>query len=126
MALVQWFGGFISSFSRHLSARNFPLATMSLPSHIVTKPVPKAGNGLFTEETIGAGEEIFCIERPLVSVLDSPRLQDICATCFRKETAGIDELDSVKTDLNRCLGCKVVKYCSKVGLWDFLRYLVPA
>ena len=81
------------------------------PSHIHTRCTPGAGTGLFTNSTIAAGEEILRIDRPLVAVLDSPHLHDTCANChlLLRDDAGPDGMT-----LKHCMGCKVVKYCSKV------------
>ena len=76
-----------------------------------------AGNGLFAEKEIPAGELILSISRPLIGALDVARLADTCANCFTW-TAGpsivtgtyVAEGVSVK----KCSGCQQVRYCSKV------------
>lgn len=99
----------------------------SLPTHIFPQKTPTAGTGLFTSKPLPAGELIFRLERPLVSVLDSVRLRDTCEGCFRWLPASADGRteDAELTDggeggkgvLRDCLGCKVVRYCCKVGFY---------
>ena len=103
----------------------------TVPSLIQPRPTAKAGTGLFTTHPIAAGEGIFCIDQPLVAVLDSPHLRDTCANCFLLPPSNGDDYEGAATGsrqgwrgeasqeenirLKGCLGCKVVKYCSKVG-----------
>ena len=92
------------------------------PSRVQTKQAPNnAGKGLFASKAIEAGEEIFRIDRPLVSVLDSPHMKDACANCFvwvpENAVGQFGESKAIK--LRACQGCKVDKYCSTVGLMEF-------
>ena len=92
-----------------------------LPAHIYTKPASNnAGNGLFTSKGLSAGEEILRIDRPLVSVLDSPHLKDACSNCYvwvpENGVGQFGEEGGITTKLKACQGCKVDRYCSKVGL----------
>lgn len=91
-----------------------------LPAHLHVKQASNsAGKGVFTSEAIEAGKEIFRIDSPLVSVLDSPHLKDACSSCFIWVPAngvgqfGEDQGKSIK--LRACQGCKIDRYCSKVG-----------
>lgn len=99
--------------------------TSTLPAHIFHQKTPNAGTCLFTSKEISAGELIFRLERPLVSVLDSVRLRDTCEACLQwmPESAPGDEEIGNREDerkiLKDCLGCKVVRYCSKVCFFAF-------
>ena len=91
------------------------------PSQIYIKTAPKnAGNGLFASQDIDPGQEIFRIEQPLLSVLDSPHLRDACANCYTwcppSGVGQFGEEKGVGVTLKACLGCKINRYCSKVGL----------
>ena len=89
--------------------------TLPLPAHITTRAVPSQGIGLFTSQPLEAGEFIFKDQRPLITVLDSARLRNCCEWCL---TAGHDgDLDDGGggVRLRACTGCRVVRYCTKVG-----------
>ena len=91
-----------------------------LPSNVHVKQAPNsAGNGLFVSKACGAGEEIFRIDRPLISVLDSPHLKDACSNCYvwvpESGVGQFGEEKSAKIKLRACQGCKIVRYCCKVG-----------
>lgn len=104
-----------------------------LPSRVACRPHSRAGTGLFAKEAISAGEEIFSIKSPLAVVLDSPRLQDTCAYCCTITSQGQNEsgashqesdgsltpAEEIARELKGCMGCKVVKYCSKVQAAPF-------
>lgn len=73
------------------------------------------GRGRFTKKDHAPGDVLLSIERPLVAVLDRPRINDTCSWCF-----GWTELPILSgagpnqvTKVNFCVGCKKVKYCSK-------------
>lgn len=86
-------------------------------SHVEVRTSPTAGNGLFATKDIGAGELILMIKRPLVGVLDIPRLEDTCSNCFMWSVGSVEGgLALDKPTVNACTGCKKVKYCSKVCL----------
>ena len=86
-----------------------------------------AGRGLFSTESVGAGQEILRVERPLLASLDTPHLKDTCNNCFIWISETVQPLNNSLTvwqgaeagqqvkPLKACLGCKVVSYCSKVG-----------
>ena len=88
-----------------------PDAEPSFPSYIQARQTAHAGLGLFTSERIEAGEFIFSIERPLITALDSGRLTDTCEWCLRVVRDG----EEGEQRLRSCTGCKVVRYCRKVG-----------
>jgi len=82
-----------------------------LPANLKLRPTANAGLGLFTTEALPAGHLISQIERPLITVLDSARLTDTCEWCLRVFQGDDGNCASLKA----CKGCKVVRYCSKVG-----------
>ena len=85
----------------------------TLPTHVYTQNIPDAGTGLFVSEAIPAGVEVLSIDRPLVAVLDSPHLKDTCSDCF----LWLPENGEPQSKrLRACQGCKITKYCCKVGL----------
>ena len=87
---------------------------MSLHCRIERKPVGIAGDGLFATDAVQAGSEIFSVEHPLAYVLDSPHIQDTCASCLRTSTSH-DEINIAVVKLKRCMGCKTARYCGEVG-----------
>ena len=89
---------------------------LSLPVHITARIIPSQGTGLFTSKRIEAGELVFKVERPLITVLDSARLRSCCEWCLTSGHEGecLDDAD-VGVRLRACTGCRVVRYCSKVG-----------
>ena len=95
-----------------------------LPPNVYKKEIPNAGSGLFASEAVGPGKEVFRIERPLVPVLNQNNLTTACANCFlwvpeNDEDAvggGNGGEEPKKQKLRACQGCKIVRYCSKVGL----------
>lgn len=87
-------------------------------TNIYSKKTKNAGNGLFASKDIPAGDLILRVDRPLLAVLDSPHLNDACSNCFvwvprGGAAADGDERDNVT--LRACTGCKIVRYCGKVG-----------
>lgn len=100
----------------------------AFPPHIFTKQAPNnAGNGLFSSQAIDACTEIFRIDRPLVSVLDSRHLKDACSNCYvwvpdhGMGQMGGEQGRDVK--LRACQGCKISRYCTKVGRYYALGVL---
>lgn len=92
----------------------------NLPSHIYIKVAPNnAGKGLFSSKAINASEEILRVERPLVSVLDSPHLKDACSNCYAwapdNGVGQFGEEKGTEIKLRACQGCKIDRYCSKVS-----------
>lgn len=92
-------------------------------TNVYSKKTKNAGNGLFASRDIPAGDLILLVNRPFLAVLDTPHLDDACSNCFvwvpqGGAAAGGDERDDVV--LRACTGCKVVKYCGKVGSGLFL------
>ena len=87
---------------------------------IYTQQTPNAGTGVFAAKDILSGELIFRIDRPLVSALDSPHLKDTCYNCYlwvpeeqRDEEDEDGRIGMLR--LKACTGCRVSRYCGKVG-----------
>lgn len=89
----------------------------TLPPPIYTQKIANAGTGLFASEVIPPGVEILRVDRPLVSVLDTPHLKDTCSECSLWLPENGDGRDAQSKRLKACQGCKITKYCSKVGLF---------
>lgn len=98
-----------------------PAVYPPLPKHIQLRPTVNAGLGLFTIEALPAGHLIAQIERPLITVLDSARLTDTCEWCLRV----VQGDDGSSASLKACTGCRIVRYCSKVGWGELGRSRVP-
>jgi len=98
-----------------------PVIYPPIPANIRLRPAANAGLGLFTTEALPAGHLISQIQRPLITVLDSARLTDTCEWCLRVVQGGDGSCASLKT----CTGCKVVRYCSKVGDGELCCCRVP-
>lgn len=72
-----------------------------------------AGTGLFATRAIKAEEAILQEERPLLAVLDSPRLKEACSWCFLYTGETDDDVE-----LKVCTGCKILRFCGKVSAGD--------
>lgn len=80
---------------------------MSDTSGTEVKSSSLGGRGLFATRSYSPGDALLCLKRPLIAVLDKPRIADTCSRCFAG--TGITQV----TKVNWCTGCKKVKYCSK-------------
>ena len=67
------------------------------------------GSGLFTIQPIAAGSLVFKDERPLITMLDTARMEHNCEWCL------VGKGDVSELILKSCNGCKVSRYCSKVS-----------
>lgn len=87
------------------------------PSYVEARKTGYAGNGLFARIAVPAGEELLRVGRPLVAALDSPQLRTCCANCFVSAYNQSQDEGAIagEWELKACLGCQVVRYCSKVG-----------
>lgn len=77
---------------------------------------PTAGSGLFALKTIPAGSLVFSLTRPLIAVLDIPRLANTCSNCFEYEIPPSplpSENHPPEITVKACTGCKTLKFCSK-------------
>ena len=91
----------------------------SPPPHLYPKETAAAGTGLFASEAIPPGVEILQIERPLVYVLDSPHLKDTCSECSLSLPEKSHDRAPHSKSLKACHGCKIARYCCKVGYRRF-------
>ncbi|KAB8233323.1 S-adenosylmethionine-dependent methyltransferase [Aspergillus alliaceus] len=81
----------------------------SVQTRATQGPAPGGlGRGLFASDNINIGEDVLHITSPFVAVLDTQRLGDTCSGCL-----GSYHLQQRSPTLNRCAGCKVVKYCNR-------------
>ena len=86
--------------------------------NVYTKPTRDAGSGLFATGTIRPKDLVLQVIEPLVSAIDTPRLKDTCYHCLQsveRSEIGNDRDTTLETSLKACTGCRVVKYCKKVG-----------
>lgn len=104
-------------------------------SHVAVKPSLVSGNGLFATRSLPAGELVLQLKRPLVGVLDTPRLEDTCSNCFAWSSdsdgndmqlvLGNSTAVTATTTVNACVGCRKVKYCSKVCMLTIVSQMPP-
>jgi Pyruvate/2-oxoacid:ferredoxin oxidoreductase delta subunit len=95
-----------------------------LPPNVYREEVPDAGSGLFASQAFEPGEEVFRVRSPLVSVLNQSQLTTACANCFlwvpenSEDAVGGGDIGErpKRKKLRACQGCKILRYCSKVGL----------
>ena len=87
------------------------------PNLAVEKKSKTAGRGLFATENINAGDVILIEERPLVSAIDKELRYDICSWCFMTHGESLTQTgqEDPTLQVNRCSGCHVLAYCSKVS-----------
>ena len=84
---------------------------MSDQAYTIRK-TPGAGVTLYAAKDLPASAVVLEDLNPFVAVLDTPMLTRACSWCFVfLEEAPADE--GVK--LGNCSGCKIPRYCGKVG-----------
>lgn len=90
--------------------------------NVYSRSSPRGGTGLFAASQIIAGQLITGIPEPLVTVPDDAHLKECCSWCMAWKPATVDEGSKSmlnpyrdETSLNYCAGCRVVRYCGKVG-----------
>ena len=77
---------------------------------------------------------MFRIDRPLALALDAPRLRETCGQCLQwtsTDSTGLEDggggiFTPVGADIKKlrdCMGCKVVRYCGKVSLQNYMLQL---
>lgn len=84
------------------------------------------GSGIFATKSFSLGDTIVTVNAPMIVALDKDRLTDTCYQCFRQAgdippeahlgfpPDGSEDKNVGEVKLNRCAGCKVVRYCGKV------------
>ena len=72
-----------------------------------------AGRGYVAAHDINSGEQIFRVNEPLATALNTKNLEDTCDRCFRTDEEEVTIGSSLS--LKYCTGCRVVRYCSKVS-----------
>ena len=97
------------------SQRRRPIMPDTFPSNIYTSHIPGKGRGLFTSHAIEAGELVFLLDRPLLCVPSNRHLDETCYHCFLWLPQNTPKFEDDTRRLQGCMGCKVVKYCSKVS-----------
>ncbi|KAF2397597.1 SET domain-containing protein [Trichodelitschia bisporula] len=80
---------------------------------VYVKSSPIAGRGLFAKKDIGEGELIFRIAQPMIAVLDVPRIDDTCATCFTWTVNPTGPSTDHAVTVKACARCKQLKFCNK-------------
>lgn len=80
------------------------------------KPSSTSGNGVFASQDLSPGRVIIEKLRPLVAVLDQPRVLDTCSNCFVFEPGVTTNSSAVVNSIHTlaCSGCKTLRYCSQV------------
>ena len=98
--------------------------TTSFKLQINESAAAHGGLGLVTTKNILVAQDIICKKQMLV-VADSNHLNSTCDNCFLWLGSEIGKNGCIRAagdaepSLDRCRGCKVVRYCSKVS---FMRY----
>lgn len=98
--------------------------TTSFKFQINEPASPHGGLGLVTTEDIPVAQDIICNKEMLV-VADSNHLKSTCDNCFLwlgseiGKDGRIRAAGDAEPRLDKCRGCKAVRYCSKVS---FIRY----
>jgi SET and MYND domain-containing protein len=70
------------------------------------------GRGLFTKKALKTGDIVYSTPRPYIAEVDTARLHDTCAWCFRRPTKDSSSEEET-TAVLPCAGCKRIRYCSK-------------
>jgi len=82
-----------------------------------------SGHGLVATQGLEAGETIFEVRRPSVTVLDRVMFESVCEWCLKGVDEGglgqpvIDQRSKPRREeikLSKCTGCRLYSYCSKV------------
>ncbi|KAF3928037.1 hypothetical protein AA313_de0201761 [Arthrobotrys entomopaga] len=77
-----------------------------------------AGRFIHASTHIPAGSEIIRVEDPLICIPDEAHLDTCCHYCMAEESSSdstsVNQAYKPPAKLSYCLGCRVVKYCSKV------------
>lgn len=101
------------------------VTTSTVPLRIGPSSIPNAGSGLFVENEVPAGSEIFR-SQPLLLVCEGNN-NGICDYCLRNNNSSIHpdgrfyepgERENVKISV--CTRCKFTQYCSKVRNINFV------
>ncbi len=92
--------------------------------------------GLFATEDVAAGAELLPFARPLLPIVDVANLGATCNDCFASTSSSSLLFGGVPSQaaagagpththvsLKSCLGCRTVKYCSKVCPPPFFYFL---
>ncbi|RVD82708.1 uncharacterized protein DFL_007123 [Arthrobotrys flagrans] len=77
---------------------------------------PSVGRGVFASTIIPAGTEILSVADPLICIPDEAHLDTCCHYCMAEatdEASYVNQAYRPPVKLSYCLGCRVVKYCSK-------------
>ncbi|EPS40877.1 hypothetical protein H072_5238 [Dactylellina haptotyla CBS 200.50] len=84
-----------------------------------------AGRFIHASQQISAGTEILSVEDPLICIPDEAHLDTCCHFCMAEESgesSSVNQAYKPPAKLSFCLGCRVVKYCSKAcQTWDWKR-----
>ena len=93
------------------------------------RPSRTDGRGLYATDECEPGQLIFAI-RPLLATLDLEHARDTCGNCFRSTQYELaaDAQDASDQEgaivaafkIQKCGGCRVVSYCSKVCSSKFI------
>ncbi len=79
--------------------------------------VYSAGEGdrsVLAARDITAKSQLMLVDHPLLIALDTPHLAVNCYSCFRTPRELPRDVQGQAPSLQRCSGCKVVRFCDKV------------
>ena len=117
--MSSWERRYPEVFNAHiyppLAAMDSPLSQLIEDENVVTEYHPGRGNGLFATRDIASNSQALFIARPLLCVLDNPRLTSYCDYCFKSpsDNSTWTEGQQIQT-LKKCTGCNVLRFCGRV------------
>lgn len=88
-------------------------ATFSANLKIAASNLASPGSGLFAENKIEEGRQIFS-SKPLIACVDT-QVVSVCHYCLEDSTTGIPSQRRRKAQPAACSGCKLARFCSKVS-----------
>lgn len=106
------------------------VGSRSVSLRVAASTIEGAGSGLFVDEDVPEGKELFR-SHPLLTVRN-PDVEDVCDVCFQNTWSNCHpdgrfyQEKEKRPVIARCNGCKVACYCSKVCSNTYSRKLTMA
>jgi hypothetical protein len=75
---------------------------------------PERGTSVVAAKDITAKSQVMLVDHPLLIALDTPNLAGYCYSCFKTAKELPRDVQGQAPSLQRCSGCKVVRFCNKV------------
>ena len=74
----------------------------------------QGGSSVLAARDITAKSQLMLVDHPLLIALDTPQLATNCYSCFKTPKELPRDIQGQAPSLQRCSGCKVVRFCDKV------------